>query len=250
MQRIIYYVGCLLVLLLAACSKDKTPPGTASLTIINAVPGSRPLVTNFNGTSPIRYDVANQIPYNTFALANNRFSSYVGNQPLALYQYPDTTEKSQPLFNLMLDLPVGAMRTLFLTGTVAKPDTVFANDAVPFHPIGDSVCGFRFVNLSAGSAPVKVTIKGKSGAPEVSSLPFKGITGFVSYSVNAAQEDYEFVFSDAATGQYIASIVTQYVHNLPAGWLNPWLYQNYTFALTGTPGGTNGQEQKVLSIKY
>ncbi|MBC9932868.1 DUF4397 domain-containing protein [Chitinophaga qingshengii] len=250
MKRIIYSAGCLLILLLAACSKDKTKPGTASLTIINAVPGSRPLVTNFSGTQPIQYNIANQVQYGVVELLHNYFSSYAGSQPLALYQYPDTTEKSKPLFNLMLDLPVGAMRTLFLTGTVDAPDTLFTTDVVPYHPLGDSVCGFRFVNLSPGSAPVKITIKDKNGVPEVASLPFKGITGFRNYPVNAAQEDYTLEFSDAATGQLITSYTTVGVHNPPPNSIEAWAYQNYTFALIGIPGGTNGQEQKVLRIRY
>lgn len=249
MQRLTYFAGCIIILLLAACAKEKTVPGTASLTIINAVPDSRPLVTNFSGTSPIRYYLANQLRYNTFMLAN-RFSAYSGRQPLALYQYPDTTDKNQPLFNLMLDLPVSSMHTLFLTGTVAAPDTVFASDAVPFHPLADSSCGFRFVNLSPGSAPVKVTIREKSGAPEVSSLPYKSITSFMNYPVDAAQEDMVFEFRDAATSQLITTCRIDGVHNPAPGTTSNWVYKNYTLALVGVPGGTNGQEQTILSISY
>lgn len=249
MQRLIYIAGIFGMLLLAACSKEKTAPGTASLTIINAVPGSRPLIGNFSGGSPIRYYLAPDFRYNTF-LVSNRISSYSGRQPLAIYQYPDTTDKSQPMFNLMLDLPVGSMHTLFLTGTLTKPDTLFVNDAVPYHPLGDSTCSFRFVNLSAGSAPVKVTIAQKNGPPEVGSMPYKGLTGFLNYPVNAAQEDMVFEFRDVATDRLITTYRVDGIHNPAPGSNSPWVYGNFTLALIGLPDGTNGQEQTILSIRY
>nr|WP_295864162.1 DUF4397 domain-containing protein [uncultured Chitinophaga sp.] len=249
MQRLTYFAASLLMLLLTACAKEKTAPGTASLTIINAVPGSQPLIGNFSGGSPIHYYLANQFRYNTFLLSN-RMSAYSGRQPLAIYQYPDTTDKSQPLYNLVLDLPIGSMHTLFLTGTLTQPDTLFVSDGVPYHPLGDSSCSFRFVNLSPGSAPVKVTIAQKNGPPVVSSMSYKGLTGFLNYPVNAAQEDMVFEFRDVATDQLITTYRVDGIHYPAPGTNSPWVYSNYTLALVGLPGGTNGQGQTILSIRY
>ncbi|SKA38059.1 hypothetical protein SAMN04488128_104384 [Chitinophaga eiseniae] len=249
MQRLTYFAASLLLLLLGACTKEKTAPGTASLTIINAIPGSRSLITNFNDGRPINYYLANEIRYNTFLLSN-RISSYSGRTPLALYHYPDTTDKSKPMFNLVVDLPIGSMHTLFLAGTLTQPDTLFVRDVIPYHPLGDSSCGFRFVNLSPGSAPVKVTIARKNGPPVVSTLPFKRVTGFLNYPVNAAQEDMAFEFRDVATDRLIATFPVEGIHNPVPGTNSPWAYKNYTLALVGLPDGTNGQEQTILSISY
>lgn len=246
-----YLIPCLMVSLLMACAKDKVAPGTASLTIINAVPDSRPLVTNFNGGNPFDYYLAVQLDYKVpFNPLVNRFRSYSGSQPLWLYQYPDTTDKNTPLFKLTLDLPIGATRTLFLTGTVNTPDTVFTNDVLPYHPLGDSTTGLRFVNLSPGSAPVKVVIKNKTGDAEVSSLPFKGVTGFRNYPVNAALEDYVFEFRDAASNTLITSFTTNGIHYPLPGGVHQWVFRNWTLALVGLPGGTNGQEQTIMAFSY
>ena len=52
------------MLLWLSCTKQQSFPGTASLTLINAVPNSTPsLVTNFSGTDPIAYKNALKLEY-------------------------------------------------------------------------------------------------------------------------------------------------------------------------------------------
>ncbi|MEC5145642.1 hypothetical protein [Chitinophaga sp. 212800010-3] len=235
---------------ISSCKKDKQAPGTASLTVINAVVGSRALITNFKGGNPFDYYNSDSLQYGVFNPVANSFGSYSGQQTLALYQFPDTTEKSKPLFNLVLDLPIGSMQSLYLTGTPAQPDTVFTKDAVPYLPAADSNFTLQFVNLSQGVKAVNINIQGKAGTPEVSSLPYKGITGFRTYSGRAAQDEYVFEFRDPASGTVIASQRTKDLHPAQGSYISPWLYQNFTLALIGKPGGLGNDSLQILMIKH
>src|SRR5262249_48007687 len=139
-------------------------------------------------------------------VANEQVSAYSGTQQLGIYQYPDTTGKSTPLYKLSLNLPVGSIHTLFLTGTLAAPDTMFTTDVIPYHPFSDSSISFRFVNLSAGSSPISVNIKNNAYGSEVSSLSYKGITGFKNYPAPYNVTDYNFEIRDAASGTLLGNL--------------------------------------------
>lgn len=240
----------LLMLILASCAKQTTAPGNASLTLINGVVGNSSLVTNFKGGNPFEYYHANRIYYKAYSDYNNRYTQFSGTQQLALYQYPDTTEKSVPLFNLVLDLPIGSIHTLFLTGTVASPDTLFIKDDLPYHVTADSSMGIRFVNLSPGSKDVSINIKGQTGAPEVARLPYKGSTVFKKYSAGFEVPDYEFEFRDAASGALLGSFITVGIYHQTTVWAHPWMYKNFTLALVGLPGGTGTNAPGVMLIRY
>lgn len=232
-----------------SCSKENNPPGTSTLTIINAVTGSNQLVANFNGTVPLNtYLNANRLDYNIFSTYANQFTSYSGRQPLAVYAYPDTLEKSAPLVNLVLDLPVGSIHSLFITGSMEHPDTMLVTDQLPYYPPADSVTGIRFVNLSPGSAPVSIRIQGRNGSAEVSSLSYKGITGFKPYEAKAASEDYVFEFRDAGSGTLITSYQVTGISNPGTAAPNNWRNHNFTLALLGLPGGTGSLASSVLLI--
>lgn len=239
-----------------SCSKQSVPPTPSSLTIINAVVGSAPLVTNFSGTDPITWYLgADQIAYNTFSTDaygnNNQMASYSGMQRLALYQYPDTLQKSKPLFNLALNLPPGSINSLFLTGTVNAPDTLFVTDQLPFHPVSDSATGIRFVNLSPNSPPVSINILGINNGSEVAALPYKGITGFKSYPATQAISSYIFEFRDAATGTLLTTYTADGINNTDSDPYFPskiWRSRNTTLALIGLPNGSGDAAQTVLMI--
>lgn len=238
----------LLMLILASCAKQTVAPGAASLTLINAVVGSSPLVTNFKGGNPFEYYHATQLIYKTFNNNSNRYAQFSGTQPVALYQYPDTTEKSVPLFNLVLDLPVGSVQTLFLTGTVSAPDTMLVKDDLPYH--ADSSMGMRFVNLSPGSSDISVSIKGQTGAPEVARLPYKGSTVFKKYAAGFEVHDYEFEFRDAVSGALLGSYITEGIYHQNTIYAHPWMYKNFTLALVGIPGGTGVNAPAVMLVRY
>jgi hypothetical protein len=227
--------------MILSCTKKKTFPGTAALTLVNAVPNSTPsLVTNFSGTDPITYSNALKLVYGVVDKTNLALA-YTGEQQLAIYRYPDTTEHSTPLYNLALNLEPGAIYTLFLTGTLSAPDTMFSIDTPPYHPISDSSLGVRFVNLSSGSDPVSINIAGRANGSEVNGLSYKNMTGFTNYSATAAVSKYTFEFRNAATGVLITSLD---VADINKATFNQRRYRNFTLALIGLPGS-----QKVILIE-
>jgi len=250
------FVGHLVLMLLISCTllsckKDFVPAGTASLTCVHTVVGANGLITNFNDKQPIAYHLANMISYASYSSRLNRLNSYAGVQHLALYQYPDTTSKDQPLFDLELDLPVNSISTLFLTGTVDAPDTLFTRDVVPTYAPADSTMGIRFVNLSPGSGPVSVNIKGKSNGSEVISLPYKNISGFKDYTLQLSPDEYEFEFRDVASGALIAVYSTSGSNGKPElSVIYNWLYHSFTLALVGLPGGTGNNAPQVFKIDH
>ncbi|MBN9386075.1 MAG: DUF4397 domain-containing protein [Chitinophagaceae bacterium] len=241
---------------IASCSKQSAPPPPSSLTIINGVVGSAPLVTNFSGTDSLTWYLgANQIVYNTFSTDeynnNNRVTFNPGMQKLALYQYPDTLQKDKPLFNLTLNLSSGSINSLFLTGTINAPDTLFTTDKLPLHAVSDSAAGIRFVNLSPNSAPVSINITGKNNGSEVTTLPYKGITEFKSYPATQDIGSYTFEFRDAATGALLVTYTADGINNAESDPYAPskiWRYKNTTLALLGLPGGSGDAAQTVLMI--
>jgi hypothetical protein len=224
--------------MILSCTKEKTFSGTASLTLVNAVPNSTPsLVTNFSGTDPITYSSALKVEYSKSAPN----LSYTGEQRLAIYKYPDTNAHNAPLYDLTLDLQPGTIYSLFLTGTLSSPDTMFTIDTPPYHPFSDSTLGIRFVNLSVGGAPVSVNLVGRANGSEVSGLSYKNITGFAKYSATAAVSKYTFEFRNTATGVLISSIDVADINLLL---YNKRRYRNFTLALIGLPG-----DQKVIMIE-
>lgn len=233
-----------LVCTLLSCSKQKAVPGTATFTIINAVPNSTPsLVTNFSGTEPLTwYSTALKLVYAKSA-ATNQLSAYAGEQPLAVYRYPDTLAHSIPLFNLTLDLAPGSMHTLFLTGTLSAPDTVFTTDLLPYHSRSDSTMGIRFVNLLQGGNAVSVNINGKPNGSELSSLAAKGVTDFKKYPATSGISTYKFEFRDASTGTLISNLDVTGINAVN----NARRYRNFTIALMGLYN--DPATQKVVLIE-
>jgi hypothetical protein len=232
------------VCIILSCSKESARTGTASLSIVNAVPNSASLVTNFSGTEPIVwYNNALKLEYAKMDIKQFT-SAYSGEQPLAIYRLPDTAAHSAPLYNLVLDLQPGAMHTLFLTGTLAAPDTLFTTDWPPHHDLADSTLGIRFVNLSAGSNPVSVNIIGNANGSEVSSLPYKGITDFKIYKATSQITGYKFEVRDAGTGALLGSVD---VTGFNISYNNARRYRNFTLAYMGLPNDPT--TRKIILIE-
>jgi hypothetical protein len=230
--------------MILSCTKEQTFPGTASLTLINAVPNSTPsLVTNFSGTDPITYRNALKLVYGT-ADKNNQNLNYTGEQRLGIYKYPDTNAHSVPLYDLTLDLQPGTTYTLFLTGTLTAPDTMFTIDTPPYHPLSDSSLGIRFVNLMAGSTPISVNLAGRANGSEANNLSYKSITGFTNYTATATVSKYTFEFRNTATGALISSLDVTGINNFA---YNQRRFRNFTLALIGLPGDPT--TQKVMLIE-
>ena len=224
-----------------SCTKESKPAGSAALTVVNAVAGSDPfLIPIFGGDTLATYVGAYQLRYGATMLTGN----YTGKQRLTFYHYPDTGAHSAALYHLDIDLPVGSIHTLFLTGTTSSADTLFTTDVIPYHPSSDSSVGIRFINLMAGSAPVSVNLAGAAQGSEISSLPYKGITPFTNYSATAAISDYTFEFHDAASGTLIGTYLLSGVNDT---FSNSRRFRNLTLALIGIPG--DPATQRIMLIE-
>ena len=237
-------------LILLSCKKESVAPGSASLGIVHAVAGSKPLAVNFSNDGPVPYKTGKQLTYQYFD-GRNQFKAYSGEQRLRLFQYPDTTDKDLPLFDLQLNLPVGSMSTLFLTGTVEAPDTYFTRDTIPWFPATDSSMAIRFVNLSPGSDPVSINVTGLANGSEVSSIRYKDITGFRNYAATSSISEYVFEFRDAVSGDFITSYTIAGINEL-GGDNGPNIrrYRSFTLALTGEPGGIGDRARAVFLVSH
>jgi hypothetical protein len=177
---------------------------------------------------------------------NGQFNSYAGDQPIVLYNNNDTTSKSQPVFDLQVNLPVSSISSLFLTGSLADPDSLFTRDHLPYHPSTDSSMGIRFVNLSPGNMKLSVNLAGETHGSEVSGLQYKGITGFTNYPVTEGVEEYNYEFRDASNGDLITTFTID-VRNSQSGnfIINQRRYRNYTLMFYGKAGSTGTDKQAV-----
>jgi hypothetical protein len=238
--------------IMSSCEKGSTAEGSASLTIINAVVGSNQMVTNFSNNYLLSsyYKSAQKISYGSYSPTVNEFNSFSGTTNLTLYQMPDTTEKSSPFYdNLNLSLPLGSINTLFLTGTVKQPDTLFTTDNPPYHTSSDSSLGIRFVNLSVGSNPVNVTLLTSITTNEFANVAYKNISDFKNYPATASINNYTFQIRDASTNKIIASQTFNGINDgLVNTKTNQYRFRNFTIALIGQAGGVGANGQKALLI--
>jgi hypothetical protein len=252
MRKIYFNLSVLLLFSLAiwACKKETATigSGTSGFTLVNGVVGNGSLLTNFNGTElgvPY-YSLLTNINYGWAQF----YSNYTGQQKLALYQIPDTTPTSKPVYNLTLDLPVNTVHTLFLMGTPQNPDQLFTADQLLYHAPADSTMGIRFINISRGSAPVSVNINGKTSGSEVTSLPYKSITAFKIYPAGSAVSSYTFEFRDQATGTLLASYTLNGINSSGPDGTGPniWRSKNITLSLLKEPAGF--PSSRVLVVRY
>ncbi|MFB9843928.1 hypothetical protein [Mucilaginibacter ginsenosidivorans] len=238
-NRLIRHIPLLLLMAALACKKDNTAPtATSALTIVNSVVGSAGLVTNFDSRTTLKYySTAQQIGYGSF----QEFGSYTGNVPLALSDISDTTHT---VYDNPLNLPLHSISTLFLTGTLASPESFLTTDNLPYHLAADSSLSVRFANISPGSNPMSVNIQGSADGSEVASLAYKSVTAFKNYSAKGNINSYTFEFHDATTGNLIASYTMNGINDGVVNTnQNRFRWKNFTIALYDIPGN-----QHVLLI--
>lgn len=228
-------IACMAV----SCKKDSTAPAQqpASFTLVNALPGASALVPNFFANNKlVYYRVAQQIAAN----ASFEFGEYLGNYSLSISQLTDTTHT---VFNGGISLPSGSFHTLIVCGTLASPDTVFANDNIK--PITDSVVNVRFINASAGSSPVNINISGSQATPVVTSLPYKGKSAFLPFTAKSAAPaygNYVFEIRDAATSKLLTS------YNMASASTVVKTFKNFTIVFKGLPGGTGANAPGTILV--
>ena len=232
-----------------SCKKEASPPLVSSLTLVNTVAGSEPLITDFSEDGNlINYAGALRVPYGSY---NDAFLLPVAKelQPLRHFQYPDTTSGSKPLFDLKLQLGKGTINTLFLTGTVAHPEYLISTAIPPLHQAADSTFGVRFINLSYQSRPVDVYVTTGTGEKAADGLAYKSITDYKRFKAVAASGNYTFEFRDQQTQNVLATYVFDEVGKASG---NLWRFRNFTLAFTGLPGVTQGDQKQdaLLVLNY
>ena len=203
-RKLILTIAAIFVIAFSACDKVYTGPkstGVTSLNIVNAIPGTAGLIVNVN-KQPYLQGLTS-IGYAHYQL----YSISGGSTSISFTQSTDTT---QTLYSLSsLNLINNSIHSLFLTGTLASPESVLVADNLPdhspFHGVPDSTIGLRFINLSTGSSPISVNIQGQANGSEVAGLSYKSITEFKNYTATSTVASYSFEFRDAVSGTLITT---------------------------------------------
>lgn len=257
MKKTIAFLIGTWILFAAACIKKNQLTDTASLTMFNGIIGIDTVVTNLNGTTPIKWYLnAGKVLYGSYYhlpdyyASLNHFEVSAGKNLIGLYKYPDTTNHSNPIFLLDIELPAFSIHSLFLTGTREHPDTLFTRDILPFHATADSAMGLRFVNLCPGDQSISINLQGEANGTQLQELAYKKITGFKNYEVTRSKEEYVFEFRDASSGELISTYTIDLRDQQSGpGWRNHMRNQNFTLAIFGEPGNTGVHHPAVQLIR-
>jgi len=231
-------------LFLARCSKEKSPSpsAVASLNVVNALPTSAPLIlVQGSIASEIGYFYGiGALSYGTTAVLTPKN----GSEALyAIQKNADTVSVNAQgggtfMFDGSLSFAAGNLYSLFIAGAdTSNPDFLFVQDTVVQRT--DSTAGIRFINLSAGSNPVSIDIKGQANGGVVQALAYKGTTGFMSFPATSAISSYVFEFRDAISGNLLTSYTLSGVNTNSPFEANTVLFTNLTIALIGQPAGGN-----------
>ncbi len=175
---------------------------------------SQPIIPVLNSDIAIQYFSAGAyIPFGGSGL----YFAASGNNSLYIVQNDDTMtpffrEKLLALQRQLSNLGErGRFIPLFLAGDTLGPDTFLLKEQIP--TISDSSSnGVRFVNLSAGSQPMTVTIEGNPpSAIEFNNLAYKTASAWNSYTANSSVPGYyNFTLRDLATGDSLISYTWNY----------------------------------------
>jgi hypothetical protein len=182
-----------IALLFFSCKDEKTrPQAIGTINVINAITDAGPIKVNPTGKTKSWSSLVLQTNY----AAGNLYYATADNANFVIAPVSDTTKT---LFNRSFNLKA-KMYTLYLSGTVAAPDTMLReevnypiiNTAVSsIPPVADSVINVRFVNLSIGSPSLKIVLAAEL-INEVSNLPYKGISSFKAYPARLTSTNYNF----------------------------------------------------------
>lgn len=234
---------------IASCTKEHVKPdGTASLTIINGLidTGYQSLMLT---SSEIAGPQTPASPTLSKAISGEAYEFGFLSGKRAVYLYTvgnDRLVSGPPLINLDIEFPNGYIGSLFIAGTLKKPDTLLVKDQPVYFPPADSGMGLRFVNLAQGGLAVSVNIKGQANGTEVNRLPFKAITEFKRYAADAAAGSYVFEFRNSGTGELLTSFTISNVNNPGTVSANLWRYRNFTLVLCGAPGSLHTPLSAVI----
>lgn len=224
----LYIQAGLLLSLVLSCKKELSPQATASLTLVNAIPGSGNLVANFstNYRASGNYPFGMYVKYRTYA-PDNHLTVQAVEQPLLIYKLPTTTGENKPVYQQNINPAPSEASTLFLIGTLEQPEALVITKLPPYHAVADSVLGLRFVNLAPEKTPVRIRISGEGTDLSVTNLAYKSATDYLSVKANAKVADVLVEVFDQVSGTLLQTYTLKDVGTTTLE-KNKWRYRNYT----------------------
>jgi hypothetical protein len=197
MDKIRYFLSLIVFFVIVqSCQKSGTPSGAAALNIIDAGINLPTLYISFSDTAGNYYLNQAQISYGSSV----EYGNPAGILPLTLVAVNDTIK---PVWESTLNLKVGGIYSLYLSGQGGVPDTLFLRDTIPTYT--DSSVGARFINLSSGGGPISVNLQGNyPNQNEFSNLSYQQVTPFKTYSgLSSVGGAYNFEIRDQASGYLV-----------------------------------------------
>ncbi len=158
---------------LFGCNKttDTAPIASGTINVTNVVAGGATITLTNNGIISSNNTVGNN--------ATAWLPLVAGNVPINLGVPAIAATATTPAipavtyYSQSLTVDNNTNYSLFLTGaSPAAIESVLIKETYP-RAYADSVCGVRFINLSPGSNPISVNIKGNINGSEVTSLAYK-----------------------------------------------------------------------------
>jgi hypothetical protein len=221
--RILPALLAMLIIVIGCNKSNNVIVSPAAFNVINAIPGSNPIIPVFGTQAPIKY-FASALSINY--PGSSEYSPLSGANTLYIVQSNDTIKinRSSEMFSGRLNLLAGRIYSFFLAGDTSHIDTMLVQDHIP--PIyADSSAGVRFVNLATGSNPVSLTISGSPASQtQFSNVAYKGITNWKKYPANNAVPGfYTFTVRDQASGDSLTSCMWYYT-----------LFRNSTLIISGS----------------
>jgi len=219
-----------------SCQKAKVVPPPASITVVNAMATSNPIVPKLGADTSGRYynDPTGNSMIQVWYGSSQLYSPVAGTVPCLVVPSTDT---SFNIFNGNLNLSSGEIYSFFLSGDTAHADTMIVKDNIPYY--GDSSVGARFVNLSIGGKALTITLAGDDpNNTQFPTIGYQGITDFKKYNAGAnVGGSYQFVIRDQATGDSLTSYFWSYK-----------LYKNNTIVISGSPDPLSSTPLTVFSV--
>ncbi len=201
------------IVLLHACKKEKPnnpEPLLSSVIVVNAISNGGPLYVNRYAGGLVYSKQADSLNYQ----AGHEYGVPNGSLPLTVVYSRDTTKK---VFSGNLNLMPLKAYSLYITGNVAKTDTLFKAET-NFPRYVDSAVAVRVINLSIGGPAINVTLGSTPTINEFSGLGYKAQSPFKKYPLTSAiaSNGLSFNVTDASTGAVLATYtLPQYSFNYP-----------------------------------
>ncbi|MBO9573130.1 MAG: hypothetical protein J7497_13145 [Chitinophagaceae bacterium] len=180
------------IVLFASCEKDEfQTTQLASLRIVNAIVG---------GTTARLNSITSNINNNS----SNAFVVLTGRPDIYVYPVGDSLN---PYFHANKTQQVEANEafSLFLSGIPGAIESLWVKDNYPVH--SDSTFGVRFINLTANSIPVNITLATTSTINEFENIGYQQLTEYKTFFANNENQNLTFqVRSSADPNNILASL--------------------------------------------